>query len=323
VNTIAFGAAKSGLVLAGTRAGTLVSRDSGVTWSPAAGLEHRAVRAFGFALATMYAGTDQGVFASQDGSTWSPGGLANRSIDSIAVEAIHAPVHLVAASDAAASGAGPQLYQSNDGGQNWAPFSPAISGTFAVRVVAGPLPPTGNVRPLLVGTNAGLFGSADGGATFATLSGAGIPSTDYTQLSFINGHYNRFYAGSDGGGSGAGGLWRSDDGGQSFRSLEPPMPSITALAVSSDDAPVLYVAAFRPAGHVAALWVYHDTGGEPQGPPVTPTPFASAGRTSSTPASFHLLDVLRASQAPYIGLGALALLVIATAAVAHLRGRRR
>jgi hypothetical protein len=101
------------------------------------------------------------------------------------------------------------------------------------------------------------------------------------------------------------------------------MPSITALAVSSDDAPVLYVAAFRPAGHVAALWAYHDTGGAPQGPPATPTPFASASRTSSTGTSFHLLDVLRASQAPYIGLGALALLVIATAAVAHLRGRRR
>src|SRR5260370_15644138 len=95
---------------------------------------------------------------------------------------------------------------------------------------AGPLPATGNVRPLVLGSNTGLFLSNDNGANFAPLSGGALlPSTDYTQAAFITDHFDRFYAASDRGGSKSRGLWRTDDGGQSFRSLPPPQPSATAL----------------------------------------------------------------------------------------------
>jgi photosystem II stability/assembly factor-like uncharacterized protein len=323
---IVFSPNKPGLVLAGTRGGgAVVSTDAGATWSAAGGLDGRVVRAFAFSLTFVAAGTDKGVFVSQDGSSWSQSGLAAWSIDAVTVTAVHVPVHMIASADGPLSAGSLPMFQSADGGATWSPLSLAISGTFVVKLAAGPLPPVGDVRPIVVGTNAGLFSSTDNGVSFTPLSGGNqLPSTDYTQIAFITDHFDRFYAASDGGGSGAGGLWRTNDGGASFLSLMPPMRSITALAVSNDESPTLYVAAFRPSDHVAALWVYHDTGGTPQGPLGSSTPVASGSRGasgSSTPAT-SVLDLLRSSQAPYVGLGLGALLVVLLAAVAHVRGRR-
>jgi photosystem II stability/assembly factor-like uncharacterized protein len=325
LTTIAFSPLSAGLALAGTRgAGALVSKDGGVTWSTAAGLEGRAVRAFAFALTLVAAATDRGVYLSPDGVAWSPSGLANRSMNSLAVEAVHAPVRLVAGSDSSAAGASLPLYQSVDAGATWTTLSPAVSGTFAVELAAGPLPPTGGIRPLVIGTNGGLFQSTDNGASFTPLSGGALlPSTDYTQVRFVTDHYERFYAASDGGGSGSGGLWRTNDGGQTFVSMAPPISSITALTVSNDESPILYVATFDPSSHVASLWAYHDTGGVPQAAVATPSPAASGARLPNSNTGTHFFDFLRASQAPYVGLGIGAVLLILAAFVSQIRGRRR
>jgi photosystem II stability/assembly factor-like uncharacterized protein len=323
--TIAFSPFKPGLVMAGTRGGgALLSSDGGANWSVPAGLDGRAIRAFGFSLTTIVAATDKGVFVSDDGTSWSQSGLADRSINAIAIAAVHVPIRILAASDGPLSAGNLPMFQSIDGGATWSPLNPAISGTYIVKLTAGPLPPVGDTRPVVVGTNAGLFASTDDATSFTPLSGGGqLPSTDYTEVAFITDHFDRFYAASDGGGSGAGGLWRTNDAGQTFTSLAPPMRSITALGVSNDESPTLYVATFRPSDHVAALWTYHDTGGTPQGPLGSPTPVASGTRTApaSSPGS-TVLDMLRSPQAPYVGLGLAALLVILLAAVAHLRGRR-
>lgn len=322
VTTIGFSPITAGVVLAGTHGGGAVfSRDGGASWSNAQGLEGRTVRVFAFALSLDVAGTDQGVYLSHDGVSWSRSSLGDRNINSLAVEAIHEPVRLVAGTDSLASSGTLTLFQSVDGGAAWTPLSPAISGSYAVRLAAGPLPPTGNIRPLVVGTNTGLFSSVDDGNTFTALSGGALlPSTDYTQAAFITDHYNRYYVASDGGGA-AGGLWRTNDGGQSFTSLEPPQSSVTALAVSNDEDPTLYVATFRPSDHTALLWTYHDTGGTPQGSGATPTAVASRARPSGA-AESRLTQLLLAPQVPYIGLGLGAVAVILTAIAAHLRGRR-
>jgi photosystem II stability/assembly factor-like uncharacterized protein len=321
---IVFSPFKTGVVLAGTRGGgALLSRDGGATWSPANGLEGRVVRAFGFARTLIVAGTDKGVFISPDGSSWSQSGLAERSIDAVAVAAVNAPVRIFAGSDGPQSVGNLQLYQSIDGGATWTVLNPPISGTFVVELAASPLPPNSTTRRLIVGTNAGLFASSDNGATFVPLSGGSVlPSTDYTRVTFITDHFDRFYAASDGGGSRAGGLWRTNDAGQNFISLDPPMPSITAVAVSSDESPTLYVATFRPADHVAALWVYRDTGGTPMSPFASPSPVASGSRTSGVSSGASVFDLLKTSQAPYVAIGIAALLIVLLALVAHLRGRR-
>jgi hypothetical protein len=324
--TIAFSPSKSGLVLAGTRgAGVLISRDGGLTWSAVHGIDGRSVRAFAFALALVAAGTDHGVYTSADGLTWRQSGLAGTSIGSLAVTAVHNPVRLVAGSDAASARGGVPLYQSTDSGITWALMRATINGRVVSSLAAGPLPPTGKVRPLVVGTNAGLFASRDNGVSFTPKSGGGLlPSTDYTQIAFVTTHYDRYYTASDGGGSASGGLWRTRDAGSHFTSLVPPIPSVTALAVSNDQAPILYVATFRPADQVAVLWAYDDTGGTPQGPPATVSPSASGSRTTPpAPAGASgLSQLLTSSRTPYIAVGLVALIVIVLAVVSHFRGRR-
>lgn len=325
VNAIAFDANSARVVLAGTRGnGALISRDSGATWSPAAGLETRNVRAFAFALDGMYAGTDGGVYASADGQSWRASGLANHTISAVAVEAIHQPVRLIAGTDAQAAAGGLPLFESIDAGATWKQLAPPITGTMTVRLTSGPLPATGNIRPLLAGTNTGLFLSTDNGATFSPLSGGDLlPTTDYTQLAFVTSHHDRFYAASDGGGSGSGGLWRTDDAGSTFRSLQPPEPSVTALAVSNDEQPTLYVATFNPATHVASMWALHDTGAPPVGPVRSPAPVVSGASPVRPADSSSISKLLSSPELPYIGLGLGALAVVLTAIVAHLRGRYR
>jgi hypothetical protein len=315
--TVAFSPFKSGLVFAGTRgSGALISTDAGLTWSAVKGMEGRSVRVFGFALVLAAAGTDHGVYITADGINWRLSGLSNTSIGALAVAAIHDPVRLLAGSDAASATGGAPLFQSPDAGTSWAQVGAAINGKFVSCLAAGPLPPTGSVRPLMVGTNAGLFTSRDNGASFVPSSGGDLlPSTDYTQIAFVTTHYDRYYTASDGGGSASGGLWRTSDAGRDFTSLAPPMLSVTALAVSNDEAPILYVATFRPADQVAALWAYHDTGGTPQGPP-TGRPAASGSRTTPPAGTADLARI------PYIAVGLVALLVIALAVVSHFRGRR-
>jgi hypothetical protein len=325
LTTIAFSPLTPGLVLVGTSgAGALASKDSGTTWSAPSGLDGRTVRVFAFAIGLFAAGTDRGVYLSQDGFNWTASGLSNRNINALAVEAVHSPVRLVAGGDSQASAGILPLFQSTDAGVTWTQFNPPITGTIAVKLAAGPLPPQGDTRPLIVGTNAGLFISADNGTSFTPLSGGGmLPSIDYTQAAFINEHYDRFYVASDGGGSRSGGLWRSIDAGHSFGSLEPPQGSVTALAISHDESPTLYVATFRSTDHVALLWTYHDTGGPPQGPAISPSPLVSGSRISTSSNSSQLIDLLSSSQLPYIGLGLGALVIILTAVVAHLRARHR
>lgn len=321
VLTIAFSPFNPQVVLAGTRGGgAFISTDGGVKWNAAGGLDGRQVRAFAFAKSLVVAGTDKGVYSSDDGKAWASAGLTSTSIDAIAVAAVNPPVRLIAGGDS--SGAGIPLYESIDAGATWNPLTPAISGTVVTKIAAGPLPPTGNIRAIVVGTNTGLFISTDNGATFTALSaGALLPSTDYTQIGFTSTHYDRFYVASDGGGE-SGGIWATGDAGQHFSSLQPPLPSVTALAVSADEQPILYVATFRPADHEVFIWSYHDTGGAPQQPVGGASTASGSGLHRVNAAESDLLKLLSAAQLPYIALGVLALGVLGWAVVSQFRSRR-
>jgi hypothetical protein len=323
--TMAFSPAKTGFVLAGLRGGgALASKDAGLSWGPVTGLDGRSVRSFAFALTLVLAGTDRGVFASADGLDWRPSGLATTSMGSLTVSAVHDPVRAIVGSNVASS-AGVPLFQTTDGGATWVRIKAGISGKVVSSLAAGPLPPASTIRPLVVGTNTGLFMSVDNGVTFTPISGGGLlPSTDYTQIVFITTHFDRFYAASDGGGSKSGGLWRTRDAARHFTYLAPPLPSVTALAVSSEETPTLYMATFRPADQVAALWAYRDTTASPQGVPTTPTPTTSGSRINPPPAAgtSWIKQLLLSPQTPYIAIGVVALIVIVMAVVSHFRGRR-
>lgn len=321
VLAIAFSTFNPQVVLAGTRGGgAVISTDAGAKWSAVGGLDGRQVRAFAFAKSLVVAATDRGVYSSDDGSSWSSLGLDSTSIDAIAVAAVNPPVRIFAGGESA--GPGLPFYESTDAGTTWTPLTPAISGTVITKIAAGPLPPTGNVRPLVVGTNTGLFISVDNAATFTALSaGSLLPSTDYTQVGFTAAHHDRFYAASDGGGE-SGGIWATGDSGQHFSSLQPPLQSVTGLAVSGDEQPVLYVATFRPGDHEVFLWSYHDTGGTPQQPAGSGTHVSGPGLHRVSADQSNLLKLLGDAQLPYIALGVVALAVLALAAISQLRSRR-
>jgi hypothetical protein len=322
---IAYSPFNPALIIAGTsNAGALFSTDGGGKWSLASGLDGRAVRALGFGKTLIVAGTDRGIYTSPDGQAWNQSGLSNLSVDAVAVAAVNPPLRILAGGDDGAQ-AGLPLYQSVDAGTTWARLSPPVSGTIVTHLAAGPLPNGSQVRPIVLGTNTGLFISSDNATNFTALSGGQLlPSTDYTQSQFTATHFDRFYVASDGGGAGSGGLWATGDSGKHFSSLQPPLSSVTALAVSGDELPILFVATFRASDHAPLLWAYHDTGGKPQPPAGYITTPATGARTDSPRATvFDLVRSVLSSQAPYVALGVGAVVVIVLAAISQFRSRRR
>lgn len=327
----AFDPYKPGVVLAGTRGGgVLKSADAGATWQAQPGTETTEARSFGFAKAAMTAGTDRGVLGLRDGtSTWSHLGLDKLSVSALAVAAVNDPTRLVAGADASKGTEPLPLYSSPDGGGSWNLVQGiSTASTIVAALAAGPLPPKADTRPLLLGTNTALYQSTDNGATWQQLTGAGVlPATDFNAVAFVTTHADRYYVASDGGASDRGGLWETNDAGQHFASLQPPLPEVTALAVSNDEQPYLYTAAFRPADHLVVLYGFHDTGGQPQPPvqPLAPVPSAAPAAAAAPAATTDWLAALATGpEAPYVALGLGSLLVMLLAALAYLRrGRGR
>jgi photosystem II stability/assembly factor-like uncharacterized protein len=337
VLALAFDPARPGTILAGTRgAGVWRSADNGLSWQSQQGSEARTVRAFAFANGAALAATDQGVLSSRDGGPWSSAGLPQVRVSALAV---------VPASSAAANGMvvaggdatqGPEplpVFTSGDGGQTWAALpvtGPAgvVGGSSMVAALASGPEPRQGARMLLMGTNTGLFMTRDRGANWQQLTGGGgLPATDITSVAPAPRRTDRLYVASDGGGSAQGGLWVSTDTGGHFASLAPPVPEVTALAVTGDDTPTLVVATFRPTDQSVALWTYRDAGGQPQGPvalqPSPRTAPSAHGAPRTGAGGSGLKELFAHPEAPYLALGVGALAVVLLAAVAYLRRGRQ
>ena len=297
-------------VLAGTRgAGIWRSEDSGGTWHPLdKGSE--TVRSFAFSEGLSVAGTDSGVLVTTDGDTWTPADLQDASVAAVAVGG----GSIIAGADIDRAAQGLPLFKSGDAGASWKPLSPPAGAGQIVSSLS-----LGTSR-LLLGTATGLYASSDSGASWTALSGsATLPATDFTTLVPAG---SRLYAASDGGAGLNGGLWASDDG-QTFRTLAAPIHTVTAVAVTGS---TVYAATFRPVDHAVQLWSYVDDGGAPQPPdklPPSPAPFKAAAATSTVSLSSAWLTALvRGPEAPYLALGAGAVLILFLALVAYLRRGR-
>ncbi|MBJ7599535.1 MAG: hypothetical protein DLM67_03375 [Candidatus Nephthysia bennettiae] len=330
VAALSFSPFRPGFVLAGTRgSGIWRSTDGGLSWQPQPGTESRSARAFSFTKTLALAGTDQGVLVSHDLGSWAVSGLNQVTVSALAASAVNEPTRLVAGGDGTRSSEALPLFTSGDGGQSWAPVAGTQAGSSMVAMLtAGPLPSQQTVRPLLLGTNTGLFLSTDNGSSWQQLTGGGaLPATDFTSAAFVTTHADRFYVASDGGGAQLGGLWSTGDTGGHVNSLSPPVPSVTALAVSNDDTPTLYVATFRGGDHSVMLWSYRDAGGQPRGPAAVPSlaPGTQAKAVGKAPRTGRLwiLSLLSGPEAPYLVLGFIALLVLVLAGVTHFRRARR
>jgi photosystem II stability/assembly factor-like uncharacterized protein len=325
VLTIQFSPFKTGLVYAGTRgAGLWKSGDGGATWAKQASIPSNTVRSLGFAKSLTLVGADGGLFASRDGATWAPYlSFAPLSLSAIAVAAVNDPPKFLAGADASRGDETLPLFISQDGGTSWSNVKSLGSSTMVGAAAAGA--PSGTSRPVVVGTNAGAFLSSDGGSTWAQV--AGLPAIDFTSAAYVANHSDRFYVASDGGGTQSGGVWSTADSGQSFRSLASPIGSVTALALTAEEAPTVYTATFRPIDHLVMLWAFRDLGGTPT-PPVGGVPaavgpaMAPVAAPATAASGFTLGRLVTSPEAPYIGLGALAVLVLLAALVLQVRRGR-
>jgi photosystem II stability/assembly factor-like uncharacterized protein len=325
VLTIQFSPFKAGLVYAGTRgAGLWKSPDGGSTWAKQAGIPSSTVRSLGFAKSMTLVGADGGLFAGRDGATWAPYlSFAPLSLSAIAVAAINDPPKFLAGADGSKGDEALPLYTSQDGGASWSNVKSLGASTMVGAAAAGA--PSGTSRPVVVGTNVGAFLSGDGGSTWAQV--AGLPAIDFTSAAYVANHADRFYIASDGGGTQSGGIWSTADSGQSFRSLAAPIGSVTAFALTAEETPTVYTATFRPIDHLVMLWAFHDTGGTPVAPaggvPAAAGPvIATVAAPAAGSGGFTIVRLVTSPEAPYIGLGVLAVFVLLAALVLQVRRGR-
>jgi photosystem II stability/assembly factor-like uncharacterized protein len=257
---------------AGTRAGGLWRTvDAGRTWS--AVLDASSIGAVAIAPGdpdVVYAGTGNpsadapagdGLFVSTDaGRTWTRTGLAAcRAITAIAVDPADARrVFVAAAGDAYAPDDARGIFRSLDGGRTFTRVLAAGPHTDGVGIALDPVHPQvlyaamherrarAGSRAFTAGPGTGLFASTDGGATWHAID-AGLPAFEADGLQRITialggGTPARLFAGITA--RTRGGLYRSDDGGQSWTRVHEPLADPAAdLSVTVDprDANVVYV----------------------------------------------------------------------------------
>ncbi len=330
VTSVAFDPYQAGSVVAGTHgSGAWRSSDGGQTWAQEPGSDGRTVRAIAFGPGLMLIGSDQGPLLSHDGAPLAPSGPQTIGVSAVAVVQTGHPVRLVAGADATKGDDALPLFASGDGGESWSPAAKDAGSSSMVSALAAGPAPEGTPRPLLLGTNAGLYGSRDGAGSWQQLTGdPALPAVDFSALVFSD-RADQFYVASDGGGSDAGGLWATTDGGNHFRSLEAPVHAVTALAVSRQAQPVLYAATFRPVDHAVFLWAYRDANGAPQTPSgAVPAPKPAAQTAAVAPARSltpgeEARQLIQGPESPFIAVGAVSLVVLLLAMGAYLRKARK
>ena len=211
-----------------------------------------------------------GVYKSTDaGRTWTKMGLdATGRVGRIAIDPANPDIVFIAAQG---HSYGPQaergIYRTTDGGRTWDKVLFVDENTGGIDVVMDP----SNSRKLFAATwqfeihtwgresggpGSGIYVSTDGGTTWARLKGNGLPTHDVGKISvaIARTNANRVYALIETGDgvpvhgkpTDNGELWRSDDGGTTWRvvnydrNLACRQPYYTRTVVSTDDPEELY-----------------------------------------------------------------------------------
>ena len=250
--------------------GVWKTTDAGRSWNPL--FDHEKVASIGaLAIApsdpkVIYVGTGQvtsrwdiaagaGVYRSADGGkSWELRGLAaSRHIGRLWIDPRNADV-VVAAAQGHFFGPNPErgVFRTTDGGQHWERVLFVDENSGATDLAADPAAPdvlfasTWQVRyyPWLsyftpnVGPGSGLFKSADGGKTWARLTGHGLPAEPMGRIGLAvapGSRGMRVYASIHTAGPGVG-LYRSDDGGATWQrtNADPALTGDYTASVTVD-----------------------------------------------------------------------------------------
>jgi photosystem II stability/assembly factor-like uncharacterized protein len=170
--------------------------------------------------ATLYAGTQGGVFKSTDGgSSWSASsaGLANLLVNTLAIGA-GAPATIYAGT----SGGG--VFKSIDAGASWAPASTGLTDTFVLALVVDPS--ASNV--LYAGTNGGIFKSTDSGSNWTAANTGIAAGLQIRGLAIDAQTPGTLYAAT------GGGVFKSTTGGTSWSPVNNGLPELSVRSVAID-----------------------------------------------------------------------------------------
>jgi photosystem II stability/assembly factor-like uncharacterized protein len=209
-------------LLLGTDAGLLVSHNGGLDWQAAGDLAGAPVFALAFDQVgqRQLAGTDAGLFGSDDGSLWRVAGVPSGGVPvrALIVGRRSDQVYLLGAHG---------LFRSDDWGGSWIPLDAGLPREAVLGLAL-----TGNeALACLVGGQ--LWLSADAGQSWRI----GPDSVPQGQLQMLVGGEANLWA------AGAERLFRSEDGGRSWRSIGRPLPDtptdIRGVAASADLARVV------------------------------------------------------------------------------------
>jgi len=218
-------------ILIGTREGAFVAGHEAAP-SPADGLADRDVLTFCRVNGSILAGTDKGVFRSSGGSAWQASGCQDRAVRAIATPpgndgAVYAgtqPAALYRSADSGRTWSEVESLTRIPGAEHWGlPGDPSASR--ALSIVFDDAQPARCWVGVEVG---GIMQSADVGETWSAGMAGGNP--DIHMLARDPAHPDVLYAatgfgriglGSTGGEESTAGVYRSEDGGASWRYVWP------------------------------------------------------------------------------------------------------
>ena len=196
----------------------LTSRGTSSNGSPISRLSTRDFHALAFSPTqpdTIYFGHHSGLMVSRDGGrTWQPASLQNADAMALAAPPSNPQVMYAAGHDV--------LVKSTDGGANWHPLTTNLPGTDIHGFAADPQNAE-HVYAHVVGF--GIWGSQDGGATWALLS-ATAPQSTFNLI--VGQDIKTLYAAA-----GEAGLFKSADGGKTWSRLSGA-PGGGAMAIAYD-----------------------------------------------------------------------------------------
>jgi photosystem II stability/assembly factor-like uncharacterized protein len=214
-----------------TGLGVFVSTDGGVTFAPAStGLPGLATQVVAAGPgATVHAGLFLGgVATSTDGGgSWRPGTGADiefESLMAIAAEPVGGRVY-------AGSYTG-RFFRSDDGGSTW----DSMGFRLPHATIWGLAPDPGKPGRVLAATELGVYRSGTAGEAWRR-SSRGLPNTGVRVVAFAGSAPSVVYAGLD-----RRGVFRSSDGGRSWRPAGLPGSTVLSLAVDPRQPSVVYAA---------------------------------------------------------------------------------
>jgi photosystem II stability/assembly factor-like uncharacterized protein len=190
------------------------------------------------APATLYAGTDGGVFKSiNGGQSWTAinSGLTDTIVDALAIDP-SAPATLYAGTNLGG------VFKSTNAGQSWTAVNVGLTNTRVQALAIDPSAPA----TLYAGTfgivSGGVFKSSNGGQSWTAVGGLADYLIDV--LAIDPSAPATLYAGA------GGGVFKSTNGGQSWTAINSglthPLPTVRALAIDPSAPATLYAGTAGP-----------------------------------------------------------------------------